>query len=93
MVQPAHLDLHVGLSEKYWLNLHFWLPVMKHKFESYPKLCVSIREAKQLGLLVFSAYIYLFLFIFMFKIFFVFCFSSMFTNSYSTKNKVIKGLI
>jgi len=52
MVQAAHLDLRVGLSEKYPLNLHFWLPVAKHKFECTPKLCVNIREVEQFRLLV-----------------------------------------
>jgi hypothetical protein len=54
MVQAAYLDLHVGLSEKCRLNLHFWLPVAKHKFESTPKLCVGIREVEQLRLLVYD---------------------------------------
>jgi hypothetical protein len=52
MVQAAHLDLHVGLSEKSPLNLHFWLPVAKHKFETAPNLCVSIMEVDQFRLLV-----------------------------------------
>ena len=52
MVQAAHLDLHVGLSEKYPLNFHFWLHVVKHIFETTPELCVSIREVEQFRLLV-----------------------------------------
>jgi hypothetical protein len=54
MVQAAHLDLHVGLSEKYPLNPHFGLPVAKHKFEPPPELCVSIREVEQFRLLVYD---------------------------------------
>ena len=54
MVQPAHLDLHVGLSTKYPLNLHFWLPASKRKFETAPELCVSIREAEQFPLFVYD---------------------------------------